>query len=85
MQNHSLQVHDGNMLLLPFQSGCETRIQAIRTHTCVLAVSVSIHTDTSLPDNVLYCHQLFILQCHSWLSNLLRVHDIALLNEQSYI
>ena len=31
MQNLSLQVCDGNMLLLPFQSGCEARIQMART------------------------------------------------------
>ena len=37
------------MPLLPFQSGCESQIQTVRTHTCVLAVSVNSHTTTSLP------------------------------------
>jgi len=44
-----LQVCDGDMLLLPLQSGCEARIQKGRAYTCVLAVSVGIsHTNTSL-------------------------------------
>ena len=37
MQNRSLQVRDGDMPLLPFQSGCKPQIQTVRTHTCVLS------------------------------------------------
>ena len=40
MYKRSLQVRDGDMLLLPFQSGCEARIQTL--HTCVLAVSAAL-------------------------------------------
>jgi len=64
MQNHSLPVSDGDMPLQPFQSGCEGRIQIVRTrtHTVYLpCLSLAIQT-RPCHINVLYCHQLFVLQ-----------------------
>jgi len=51
----------------------QDKIQTVRTHTCVamdlLYPSVVIETIHAFI-NVLHCHQLFVLQCHSWFSNL---------------
>ena len=70
MQNHGFQVCDGDVLLLPIQSGCKACLQMVAMDLSSRKF-VSRHTNII---NILYCHQLFILQhlqrayCTAWLN-----------------
>ena len=81
MQKRSLQVRNGDMPLLPFQSGCEARIQTVRlVHVYLPYLSVAIQTHPCCID------VLIAISCSSFSAilgfpTIPRAHNMALLNK----